>query len=243
MASTPKYIMAITAKVNMVLHGDGSAHVFKDDAFKPLSSYSDPRLRPCKEAARSVPRSAYKHDLCEQFDVVASNPPFGITISAETKSMTSSTFSLPATTPSEGLFIERCFQLLKPRGRLAIVVPESLLNAKEMVDVRLLIYRFFIVRAVVSLPRNIFVDTPTLTSLLFAQKKDRAAIERWDRAWNRYLGVFKTAVTTAKNALRKRNVEGQSASQVAATFLSALEGVVDHRAWITKGERSLKFCI
>src|ERR1039458_7018256 len=29
----PKFIMAITAKVNMVLHGDGSAHIFKDDAF------------------------------------------------------------------------------------------------------------------------------------------------------------------------------------------------------------------
>ena len=29
----PKFIMAITAKVNMVLHGDGSAHIFKYDAF------------------------------------------------------------------------------------------------------------------------------------------------------------------------------------------------------------------
>lgn len=50
----PKFIMAITAKVNMVLHGDGSAHIFKDDAFRPFSQYQDARLRPCSEAQRSI---------------------------------------------------------------------------------------------------------------------------------------------------------------------------------------------
>ena len=234
----PKYIMAITAKVNMVLHGDGSAHIYKDDAFRPLSSFSDPRLRPCKEASRSVSRMAYEHDLCEQFDVVVSNPPFGINISAETKALNSIAFSLADTTPSEGLFLERCFQLLKAGGRLAIVVPESLLNAKEMIDVRLLLYRFFTVRAVVSLPRNIFVDTPTLTSLLFAQKKTKLEIEQWDGAWKRHLAVFETSAVNAASALRKKNLVGRSASCIADSFLSSFEGIIDHGAWITKGGKS-----
>lgn len=233
----PKYIMAITAKVNMVLHGDGSAHIFKDDAFRPFSSYADPRLRPCNEASRTVPRTVYAPGLCEQFDVV-SNPPFGITLSAETKAINSTAFSLAPSTPSEGLFIERCFQLLKPAGRLAVVVPESLLNAKDMLDVRLLIYRFFHIRAVVSLPRNIFVDTPTLTSLLFAEKKDKDVIAQWDGAWKDHLAVFETAVANASLALRKRNVDGAPASAVAERFLSAFDGILDSSSWITKGGKA-----
>ena len=115
----PKFIMAITAKVNMVLHGDGSAHIFKDDAFQPLSRYPDPRLRPCGDAQRSVTRAQYAPDVCKSYSVAISNPPFGITLAAETRAKLSTTFTLPESTPSEGIFLERCFQLLKPGGRLS----------------------------------------------------------------------------------------------------------------------------
>ena len=84
--------MAITAKVNMVLHGDGSAHIFKDDAFQPFTSYSDPRLRPCGEAERSVTRAQYAPDVCETFNLVISNPPFGITLTSDTRAKQSKTF-------------------------------------------------------------------------------------------------------------------------------------------------------
>lgn len=84
----PKFVMAITAKVNMVLHGDGSAHMFKYDAFKPFSTYSDPKLRVASEGTRSIPKSNYDRDLCETFDVVISNPPFGVTLSSDTSSPT-----------------------------------------------------------------------------------------------------------------------------------------------------------
>ena len=135
--------MAITAKVNMVLHGDGSTHILKEDAFSPFSKYSDVRLRPCNENQRSITRSLYRPDMCETFDLVVSNPPFGVTLASETRAKIGVTFNLPPTTPSEGLFIERCFQLLKPGGRLAIIVPESLLNGKELINVRLFLYRMF----------------------------------------------------------------------------------------------------
>jgi type I restriction enzyme M protein len=73
----PKFVMAITAKVNMVLHGDGSAHIFKYDAFSQLSSYSDARLRPVgDDSLRSIPRARYNPDVCEPFDLVSlSKPP------------------------------------------------------------------------------------------------------------------------------------------------------------------------
>lgn len=235
----PKFIMAITAKVNMVLHGDGSAHIFKEDAFKPFKGYSDPRLRPISESMRSVSRSAYEPDLCEQFDVIISNPPFGITLSAEARTHLASTFSLTESTPSEGLFVERCFQLLRPGGRLGIVLPESVLNAKEMVSARLLLYRFFKVKAVVSMPKNIFIDTPTLTSLLFAEKKSEKEISKWDACWAKHSGVAESAIRKASQALGKKKIEAsKSAESVAEEFLFPLGSIISDSDWISKGGKS-----
>jgi len=89
-----KFIMAITAKVNMILHGDGSAHVFKQDAFKGFATFVDSRFRPAGDATRSIPRSLYKYDLCGTFDLVISNPPFGIKLASDTKAALPRNFSL-----------------------------------------------------------------------------------------------------------------------------------------------------
>ena len=234
----PKFLMAVTSKVNMVLHGDGSTHVFKEDAFKPLASYGDPRLRPCNEANRSINSAAYPPDLCEQFDVIVSNPPFSIKLSAETRAYLHTTFTLPDSTPSEGLFVERCFQLLKSGGRLGIVLPESLLNAKEMIDVRLLLYRFFIIRAIVSMPRNLFIDTPTLTSLVFAEKKSKTEISEWDNAWAAQSEAADSAIKQARNTLTIKEIEGRFAAEVANNFLASLKGIVNGPEWISKGGKS-----
>jgi len=72
----PKFIMAMTAKLNMVLHGDGVAHLFKEDAFKPMSAYHDACLRPVSAPVRSLPENVYPPNMCETFDVVISNPSF-----------------------------------------------------------------------------------------------------------------------------------------------------------------------
>lgn len=234
----PKFIMAITAKVNMVLHGDGSAHVFKDDAFKPFSHYSDVRLRPCGDAQRSIDKARYPPDVCESFDVIVSNPPFGITLSSETRKHLGKTFSLPDSTPSEGLFIERCFQLLKPGGRMALVLPESVFNAKEMLAVRLFLYRHFNVRAIVSMPRNIFIDTPTLTSLLFAQKKSAAEMAKWYSAWQVEEGRVESRLKAANMPLRKDFTRQHDAQQVADAVLEGLAPVVLATDWVSKGGKS-----
>jgi type I restriction enzyme M protein len=234
----PKFIMAITAKVNMVLHGDGSAHVFKDDAFKSFSSYSDVRLRPCSEAQRTVDRSLYRPDLCESFDVVISNPPFGITIASETRARLNETFTLPENTPSEGLFLERCFQLLKPKGRLAIVLPESVLNAKDMADVRLFLYRYYHLRAIVTMPRNIFIDTPTLTSLLFAQKKTADEIKAWEASWLAAEAIVESKVKCGSAALRKAFAADNDGPTVAKKFLDELAPIVKVGDWVSKTGKS-----
>jgi type I restriction enzyme M protein len=235
----PKFVMAITAKVNMVLHGDGSAHILKNDAFAPLSSYSDARLRPVgDDSLRSIPRSRYSPDMCESFDLVISNPPFGITLSTETRNMLKRTFSLDTSAPSEAFFIERCFQLLRPGGRLALVIPESLLNTAEAVDVRLLLYRTLWIKTIVSLPRNLFIDTPTLTSLLFAQKKSPEEIEHWDNAWDSVQSQIDEKIKRAKTYLAGVENTDTTPTDVQSRVLDILHPVVGQDSWFLKRGRN-----
>lgn len=231
----PKFIMAITAKVNMVLHGDGSAHMFKEDAFKPFSVYKDPKLRPMGYSQRSISKASYPFEMCETFDVVLSNPPFGITLSNETKRTLSKTFSLPKSMPSEAIFIERCFQLLKPNGRIGIVLPESIFNASDLLPARKFIYRMFEVKAIVSLPRNVFIDTPTLTSLFFARKKTGAEISAWDKEWSKHEEEARTKVKKAKGLLSKKKRSDFSDKSVLQTAIFAeLHPMIGEDDWALK---------
>ncbi len=238
----PKFDMAITAKVNMVLHGDGSAHIFKHDSLKPLSTFADSKLKPVGDPHRSIPRNRYKFDMAESFDAVVSNPPFGITIASETAGSLGSSYSLRDTVPSEALFLERWFQLLKPNGRLGVVVPESLLNAAENVSVRLFLYRCFHIRAIVGLPRNLFIETPTLTSLLFAQKKKASEISKWDDEWELHLKDCVGRIESVSDFLKKTLRDGTGTiSEIEKRVLSTLSPIIDEDSWIVKkGEEPLK---
>lgn len=231
----PKFIMAITAKVNMVLHGDGSAHIFKQDAFKGLAEFTNSRFRPAGEANRSITRDHYHPDVCETFDLVISNPPFGIRLASDTKASLSRNFVLKESTPSEALFVERSFQLLKPDGRLALVVPESLLNTVDSFETRLFLYRFFWIRAIVALPRNVFIDTPTLTSLLFAQKKNQAEISAWDAEWAKRKAEAETCVKRGTAFLAKADSKPSATPmQIQDEFLKHVHPVIPRDCWISK---------
>ncbi len=231
----PKFIMAITAKVNMVLHGDGSAHIFKYDAFAPFSKYSDPKLRANSESTRTVKKEKYSYDTCETFDVILSNPPFGVTLSRETAVYLSKTFSLPDSNSSEALFIERCFQLLKPGGRMGLVLPESIFNSADNMNIRVLLYRGFNIKAIVALPRNVFIDTPTLTSLLFAQKKSQKEIEKWDIEWQKNCEFAMKTIKDAKTQISSKMKETYSdASQVEKSVLGYINKIINSEEWVIR---------
>lgn len=232
----PKFIMALTAKVNMVLHGDGSAHIYKLDGLAPLSSYPVSILNEHPVETSSVSSISYNKPVCERFDVVLTNPPFGVTIEDKIKRSIPYNFTLSATTASESLFFERWFQLLKPKGRLAAVLPESFFSTSENINARLILYRFFNIKAIVSLPQNMFVDTPTLTSLLFAQKKTKEEIEAWDSKWNYYEKKADEVIYKITEMLKVKNCD--NILELKEKILSELSKILDVNGYIVKKGKS-----
>ena len=114
-------------------------------------------------------------------------------------------------------------------------MPESLLNGKEMMDVRLFMYRMFMIKAIVSMPRNLFIDTPTKTSILIARKKIPHEIEEWDQKWQAAKQAFDQCVANARKALYKKFTKDHSANEVATIFRNAITPVVSDNSWVIKG--------
>ena len=97
---------------------------------------------------------------------------------------------------TEILFIERCLALLKPGGRLGIVLPEGIYNNPSLAHVRAFCEDRAFILAVVSLPQETFYSAgaSVKASLLFMQRftddektdydaKRRAAIEETDEKY------------------------------------------------------------
>ncbi|MCK5476634.1 MAG: hypothetical protein KAI55_01820 [Candidatus Aenigmarchaeota archaeon] len=68
---------------------------------------------------------------------------------------------------------------------------------------RLFIYKYFKVKAVVSLPQLTFEPfTSTKTSLLFAQKKTKLEIEEWNKLWSKYSNEWNNLKTKCENFVK-----------------------------------------
>jgi len=200
-ASEINFNLGTAIKVNMILHGDGSTNIFVKDGLLPFSRYE-------KETAPnalngSVKDSYYKGlDVNGQFDLILTNPPFSVELDNDTKKTLSAGFIFSDKKNSENLFIERWYQLLRENGRLAAVLPESVFDTTENKYIRLFLYRYFTIKAVVSLPQLTFEPfTSTKTSILFAQKKTKEELARWDELWAEASKEYSILKTRGENLL------------------------------------------
>lgn len=140
-------------------------------------------------------------DSIGKFDIVLTNPPFGSKI-VSTSDKTQKTFELGhkwefdqttnryiktnellSSVPPQVLFIERCIKLVKPGGRLGMVVPESLISSKGYKYVVQYILDNTIIKAVIGMPEALFKTsgkggTHTKTVLLVLEKDGISAVER-----------------------------------------------------------------
>lgn len=191
--------LGTATKVNMILHGDGSTNIFVKDGLLPFKFYS-------KESAPNYLNLKEKDNLYKekeingQFDIIMSNPPFSVDLDNETKKTLGTSFLFGSKKNSENLFIERYYQLLREKGRMGIVLPESVFDTTENKYIRLFLYKYFKIKAVISLPQLTFEPyTSTKTSILFAQKKTSQEIDEWNTLWEKYTKEYSNLSTRIKN--------------------------------------------
>ena len=191
-----------SAKVSralMLIAGDGRSHVFRANSLDPREWFStrdgealrlglrEANLLANKPSATRVIREAeaweFFRDL--KFDVVVTNPPFAGEI-RDRDLLRRYVLAKPALErkskkgPKEErdvLFIERCIHLLKPCGRLAIILPQGKYNNASLAYIREWLLRRARLLAVVGLHVNTFKPhTGTKTSVLFVQIKLRVRL-------------------------------------------------------------------
>jgi type I restriction enzyme M protein len=123
--------------------------------------------------------------------------------------------ALRSSVPPEQLFIERCLQFLKPGGRLAIVLPDSILGNPGLGHIRQWLLKKTRIVASVDLHADTFQPrNGTQTSVLILQKKTQEEIneERYARQiapYNIFMAmVEKVGHDKRGNTLFKRDRDG-----------------------------------
>ena len=176
--------MARTAKMNMIMHGDGHGGVHHHDGLLNVNGIFENR-----------------------FDVILTNPPFGSRVEKELKITEADRFTDESKIASyidrygfeytkalrqvndnignsllslykidsgltEVLFIERCLNLLKPGGRMGIVLPDGVSNNSNMQKVREFVESRAKILLIVSIPQDVFMASGATVkpSLLFFKK-------------------------------------------------------------------------
>ncbi len=105
-------------------------------------------------------------------DVVATNPPFAGRAPAEGFEVA----QLVRTPERDVLFLERTLGLLRPGGRLGIVLPYNKASGEAFAALRRWLLQHARVLAIVGLPRETFLPhTSQRTFVLFAQKREQKA--------------------------------------------------------------------
>lgn len=200
-ASESNFNLGTATKVNMILHGDGSTNIFVKDGLLPFAYYE-------KETAPNVMHDGtdeplyYDKAINGNFDLILTNPPFSVELDNDTKKSIKKSFVFGEKKNSENLFIERWYQLLRENGRLAAVLPESVFDTTENKYIRLFLYKFFKIKAVISLPQLAFEPyTSTKTSLLFAQKKTAKEVKEWNKTWDEASREYSKLKTRTENLI------------------------------------------
>jgi type I restriction enzyme M protein len=167
------YFLGKICKAYMAILGDGRGGIFCENSLDEPKNWAT--------------KTREKVQL-GTFSIVVTNPPFGKKIVVEGEKLLSqyeighkwkqdkktgewSKEKLKDKEAPQYLFIERCLQLLKPGGKLGIVLPDGVLGNDQLGYIRNLIMQQARIVSVVDVPKETFMPhTPTKTSLLFIKK-------------------------------------------------------------------------
>lgn len=148
-----------------------------------------PGVRFEKKLTDSLKGSPFK----KSFDFIFTNPPFGVSVDERDYDFSQfitcrdkNGYTLKKQS-SEMVFIEKCFQELKPGGTLAIVIPKSIATNGSLGNARRQLGNYGYIFGLMSLPPETFSSTGTQTTtiVLFAKKytSDKERLEKLSIAW------------------------------------------------------------
>lgn len=197
----------IAKAINLIV-GDGKSHVYKDNSLAPQTWNEETRagLRPRLLRFRSEPeRDRENQDkfLHLDFDVLMTNPPFAGTVKEREilrlYLLAEKNGRLVSKIGRHILFLNRSLQCIRPGGRMAIVLPQGLLNNTNAEYIRRFVIDEARILAVVGLHVNTFKPhTGTKTSVLFLQKytdEERYRIHeikvKYDGEWEDFVGELR----------------------------------------------------
>ena len=182
-------------KMNMVMNNDGSGNIYRNDSLLPPHEWELDFKEQLAEALNIEADSIRNPNTIEFFDVIVTNPPFGSKIPVtghileqydlgyiwrneqyDTSGQTGWTISsdFQSSAPPEQLFIERCLQFLKPGGRLAIVLPDSILGNPGLGYIRRWLIERTKIIASVDLHENTFQARKRNANIGFGSSEENA---------------------------------------------------------------------
>lgn len=165
--------MTRIAMSDMLLHDDGHSNIRKTNALLSFDNYPD---------IMSI--NGDNNGNPEIFTIVVTNPPFGSIMQEEARQMLGR-FELGRGRKNvslEILGLERSIQFLKPDGRMAIILPDSVLSNRNADYVRSWIVDQVKIQAIVSLPIETFVPYGAThkTSLCVFRKWGEGEVKKFD---------------------------------------------------------------
>jgi type I restriction enzyme M protein len=215
-------------KMNMVMNNDGSGNIFRQDSLLHPHQWEESFKKQLAEALDIDPASLRNEESLAHFDLIATNPPFGSKLPIkdeetlkqyqlghvwkETATGWEPTDQLQTSAPPEILFIERCWQFLKPGGRMGIVLPDAILGAPGLLYVRHWMIKHCRIVASIDLHPDTFQPrNGTQTSVLILQKKTEKEINQGKMPDYEIFMAQVKAVGHDKrgNTVYRRNEEGE----------------------------------
>ena len=141
-------------KINLLIQGDGYQNICRGDALNKSNS-------PLK-------------GMEGKFKIILTNPPFDLPSEhLENIVQDYELFTKYGFKGADVLYLERCYELLEPGGRMGMVVPHRFIDGKEFEKLRGWILEKMVPRAVVNLPVGIFKPfggSNARTSILYLTK-------------------------------------------------------------------------
>ncbi|MEM9569706.1 MAG: N-6 DNA methylase [Bacteroidota bacterium] len=167
-------------KAYMTIIGDGTSKIIQQNTLKPIHEFNP------KAKEHYTEKKEGKLTI-KKFDYVITNPPFGAKIKVikedckyfdlghkwkKKEGVFEKTNTVQETSPQE-LFIERCLQMLKSGGKLAIVLPETYLHAPSKKYVLQYLKKNNNIISVIDLPHNTFRPYCNAKTCLIVLQKNR----------------------------------------------------------------------